>query len=625
MIKSLSKIFPILSLFLLLSCAKDKKVDVRIPIKESDIVERSFTVLDFKIFYPSWISFFVPGQKLEFKVSFFCPDFSREISASAYFIKGNERFEGSITPTSFLCLGEQDNIFQLYFPSQVTFGEYILEIIFSSSLTDEIPFYIRKNILVSAGFPGFEEFFKTWKSISYQVIQASDFAFWEEEDRVKFFAVSGNQILMFDFFPQDLTFSEPKPITSISFQAERVNLLKSGSTFYIFAHGEMAGEFESEFGSEISTAIVSVSGNDGKYLGDIPAFIPETSFRSQTSTIFMNSSCSNFLIISDQGGLSFKEFQNVLCDKYFLLKDKVFFAQGSTLYYFQENLIEPIQTEDDELKNLGSEFHMIQGENKIYVFKKFCGDAPNGATISLFSIDSDGKVEREFSIELTTCNFNFFPISNEKVLVYSRVFTELPNSLPFLSFSSFGESEKIESFDLPDYGELYFKADEENILVFSYGKDNEGRSFGAGVILDKKSGKKKFDFSGNFFGKPHDFIFQGDKLIISSISAGYLVFFSFEKSTQKQFFTSKKAESFITLKFSPDFFFAIFTDSQGCWSDRICRGSEYFFVKAGDFTMEELIFSHTFEIYQKFLGVSSRYGKLILFFKDLDRVLIFFR
>jgi hypothetical protein len=127
MIKSLSKVFPILSLFLLLSCAKDKKVDVRIPIKESDIVERSFTVLDFKIFYPSWISFFVPGQKLEFKVSFFCPDFSREISASAYFIKDNQRFEGSITPKSFLCLGEQYNIFQLYFPSQVTFGEYILE------------------------------------------------------------------------------------------------------------------------------------------------------------------------------------------------------------------------------------------------------------------------------------------------------------------------------------------------------------------------------------------------------------------------------------------------------------------------------------------------------------------
>jgi hypothetical protein len=48
-------------------------------------------------------------------------------------------------------------------------------------------------------------------------------------------------------------------------------------------------------------------------------------------------------------------------------------------------------------------------------------------------------------------------------------------------------------------------------------------------------------------------------------------------------------------------------------------------VKAGDFTVEELIFSHTFEIYQKFLGVSSRYGKLILFFKDLDRVLTFFR
>jgi len=82
----------------LISCGKEKKVEIQPPIKESEIVERSFAVVDFEFFYPSWISFFVPGQEVEFKVSFFCPDFSREISVSAYFIKDTQRFAGSITP-----------------------------------------------------------------------------------------------------------------------------------------------------------------------------------------------------------------------------------------------------------------------------------------------------------------------------------------------------------------------------------------------------------------------------------------------------------------------------------------------------------------------------------------------
>jgi hypothetical protein len=596
-------------LLFLISCGKEKKVEIQPPVKESEIVERSFTVVDFEFFYPSLISFFVPSQEVEFKVSFFCPDFSREISVSAYFIKDNQRFTGSITPSSFLCLGDYYEVFRLSFPSDITFGQYIMEISFSSSITDDLPFYIRKNILVSSGFPGFGDIFKTWKSVSsFQITHASDFAFLEEEDKIRFFSVSGTQIVSFDFFPKIVSFSDPKILASTSVPAEKIDAIKVGDTLFIFVHGE-------------KTEVISVSGENAKSFGNIPGtrFIPLSFFEAKNSKIFMNSSCSSFFVVQNSGEAKYLDFKDVICDKYFWLNEKVFFVQQNKLFYFESELTEPIQIQD-----LGPEFDIIQDENKLYVFKKNCQIIPRKTSVSVITIEGSNisaPEEISFNLPITVgCNFNFSAISKDKVLVYFQISSNFPTL-----FISADKNGKIEDFSIHSYDKFYFKADGEHYLIFSYGKDNFGNTLGKGVILDRREGKKKFEFSGKFFGNPQDFIFDGNKLLIFSVSSSYLVFFSFEKSRQNQFFTSKKAEAFIIEKFSPDMFFVIFTDSKGCWYDGLCKGAEYFFMKIGDYTLEEKIFSHEFEIGQKFLGVKSKGGYIITIFKNLDKVLLFSR
>jgi len=608
---SLTGIFILLffSFLSFLSCGKEKKVEIQLPIKESEIVERSFAVVDFEFFYPSWISFFVPGQEVEFKASFFCPDFSREISVSAYFIKDTQRFSGSITPSSFLCVGDYYEEFRLSFPPDVTFGQYIMEISFSSSMTDEPPFYIRKNILVSSGFPGFGELFKAWKSVyPYQITHASDFAFSEEEDKLRFFSVAGTQIVSFDFFPKSLSFSEPKILASTLIPAEKINVMKVGNELFIFVHGE-------------KTEVLSVSGENSRSFGNISGsrFIPSSFFEAKNSKIFMNSSCSSFFVVQNSGEAKYLDFEDILCDKYFWLNEKIFFVQQNKLFYFESELTQPIQ-----IQELGPEFDILQDENKLYVFKKNCQIIPRKTSVSIIRIEGSNisaPEEISFNLPVTVgCNFNFSAVSKDKVLIYFQISSNFP-----ISFISADKNGKIEDFTIPSYDKLYFKADRENYLIFSYGKDDFGNAVGKGVILDKIEGKKKFEFSGEFFGEPKDFIFDGNKLLIFSVSSGYLVFFSFEKSKQNQFFTSKKAEAFIIEKFSPDMFFVIFTDNRGCWYDGLCRGGEYFFMKIGDYTLEDKIFSHGFEIGQKFLGISSKDGYLITVFKSLDKVLIFSR
>lgn len=527
---SLTGIFILLffSFLSFLSCGKEKKVEIQLPIKESEIVERSFAVVDFEFFYPSWISFFVPGQEVEFKASFFCPDFSREISVSAYFIKDTQRFSGSITPSSFLCVGDYYEEFRLSFPPDVTFGQYIMEISFSSSMTDEPPFYIRKNILVSSGFPGFGELFKAWKSIyPYQITHASDFAFSEEEDKLRFFSVAGTQIVSFDFFPKSLSFSEPKILASTLIPAEKINVMKVGNELFIFVHGE-------------KTEVLSVSGENSRSFGNISGsrFIPSSFFEAKNSKIFMNSSCSSFFVVQNGGEAKYLDFEDILCDKYFWLNEKIFFVQQNKLFYFESELTQPIQ-----IQELGPEFDILQDENKLYVFKKNCQIIPRKTSVSIIRIEGSNisaPEEISFNLPVTVgCNFNFSAVSKDKVLIYFQISSNFP-----ISFISADKNGKIEDFTIPSYDKLYFKADRENYLIFSYGKDDFGNAVGKGVILDKIEGKKKFEFSGEFFGEPKDFIFDGNKLLIFSVSSGYLVFFSFEKSKQNQFFTSKKGGSF---------------------------------------------------------------------------------
>ncbi len=609
--KNLTSIFILLFLYslLFLSCGKEKRLEIKLPIKESEIVERSFTVVDFEFFYPSWISFFVPGQEVEFKASFFCPDFSREISVSAYFIKDTQRISGSVSPASFLCLGDYYELFRLSFPPDVTFGQYVMEISFLSSVTDEPPFYIRKNILVSSGFPGFGDLFKTWKIVyPYQITSASDFAFLEEEDKIKFFSISGTQIVSFDFFPKIVSFSEPKILASTSVPAEKINVMKVGDELFIFVHGDQ-------------TEVISVSSENVKSFGNISGsrFIPVAFFETKNSKIFMNSSCNSFFVVQNSGEAKYLEFEDLICDKYFWSNEKLFFVQQNKLFYFGSELTQPIQ-----IQELGPEFDILQDENKLYVFKKNCQIIPRRTSVSIITLEGSNISAPEeiiFNLPVTAgCNFSFSALSKDKVLIYFQISSGFPTL-----FISADKNGVIEDFSIPSYDKLYFKADREDYLIFSYGKDNFGNAVGKGVILDRIEGKKKFEFSGEFFGNPQDFIFDGNKLLIFSVSSGYLVFFSFEKSKHNQFFTSKRAEAFIIEKFSPDMFFVIFTDNKGCWYHGLCRGSEYFFMKVGDYTIEDKIFSHDFEIGQKFLGISSKGGYIITIFKNLDKVLIFSR
>ena len=647
------KILSVFFLFFLLlllfsfpfSCGEEKKRKrEQTRIDDRILVDSSFFVDQFGFAYPQMVSFISPGDYLDVRAKLSCPSYPRNISVEIFLssdevVSTEEDFKAEVTPYSFYCQGELDVLMRVYIPDDVPPAPLFLISVFSS---DKTKLVITKRIFVQRKENVYDLLSRRWKELPYMNLGNIRFVsspyYNVEEGKMEFFAVSDDgKLYSFDFivsnlpdflkeargyeqeatdYARETTLGEEgsEPITTVQLWS-----LPEVLTTYVPERGSYEEAYLSKLGSETflflksSRAIdVFLEGTNGRFLyaGETKPFSLDTTFYYECNFCFVASGSYYFLppscdfalridrwrMVGDPIIINTIDFPEVCISAYLVGENqrKVVMVGGNAIYVFPS-----VSTESPELYStyeIGYETdYVIPGDKqeKIYVI-----GFPSASTymkIKEFDLNSF-SFSSTFSLPITF-QFDFYvPISLQHFIFVSRKDDGRGAELTVVS----REGNKTYSGVVDDGRKIYFfRRDEKLFLLFQGGDSIHGFVFEEGEKPEK-------EFSGYFSGTPVDTILSEKKIfVISDMGSRFIIFeYGSVPSSGNLYFSSVKLERFQYFFFPEDTFFVFFTDDLGCWVEReSCEGSEYIFLKSGEFLSEELIFKHTSPVKQKLLGI----------------------
>ncbi len=675
------KILSVFFLFLFLlflfsfsfSCGEEKeRKREQTRIDDRILVDSSFFIDQFDFAYPQTVSFISPGDYLDVRAKLFCPSYPRNISVEIFLssdevVSAEEDFKAEITPSSFYCQGELDVLMRVYIPDDVPPEPLFLISVFMS---DNTKLVITKKVFVQKRGNVYDVLGRRWKELPYLSLGNVRFVSspYYEEGKMKFFAVSDDgKLYSFDFivsnlpdflrevrgygqeatdYAQETTLEEEgsEPITTVQLWSSPEVL-----TTYVPERDSYEEAYLSKLGDETfiflkSSGAVDVFFEDtnGRFLyaGETKPFSLDTTFYYECNFCFVASGSYYFLppscdfalridtgrMIENPTFINTIDFPEVCISAYLVGENqkRVVMVGEKNIYVFPS-----ISTETSDMYSvyeIGYETDYVISDDKqgkIYII----GFPSSGTSMKVKEFDlSSFSFSSTFSLPITF-QFDFYvPISLQHFIFVSRKDDGRGAELTVVS----RKGNKTYSGVIDDGRKIYFfRRDKKLFLLFQGGNSVRGFVFGEGEKPEK-------EFSAYFSGTPVDAILSEGKIfVISDMGSRFIIFeYGSVPSSGNLYFNSVGLEMFRYFFFPEGTFFVFFTDDLGCWIEReSCEGSEYMFLKSGEFSSEELIFRHTSPVRQKLLGIQFITLELpdysgqvpLLFIQDGDKIRAFVR
>lgn len=609
--------------FTLHSCEKPKKVEIEPPISDDKIVEKRISIKEIKMNYPQNLTFFAAGTELQISLQLSCPDFPRKISISAEISDEKNQNPAGVSPAEITCLGEQEYSFSISIPSQIE-GLFHLKIALLSDFPQDITQVITKKVYI-AKFEGSEHLTRKWKQVAQKTIpKLGETQIYDGDEKIKFFATSGNNIVSFDFYPQSNSFSEPSTIFSLSIsqnslisgKVEIIQIIKIGDKYLMIIKAL----------SELRLIEVSENNTSQDYGKISTTLISDAYIESPERYVFFDSTCSKLLTISK----SDKNINEIPLPSPCLFyyqpegkRDEIIYLSptpdGTGIFVVSEKFSSENFTE--KITDITFDQILTNDKGEITFFKLGTDNFLN-IQLKIMKLTADKNIERrEVILPLPKTAVNsvrYIPLSENKIFVYYEPTYKNSNTI-VVSIISISQSAEIEkTFAVQKLKNIFIKSSGNKKLVAFYERDKISGFLFDGINLTK-------NFTGYFSGEPIDFSSSQNEILIVSKGSDRLVFFVFSNKPPDYFFTNSKVLSYRYFIISPQIFFMIFTDDTRCWEGGTCYGNEFSFIKLQSITIEEKFFEHTRAISQKFVGFTLKYKFPLCVIQDIDKILIFMR
>jgi|GEM_PF-2653934 hypothetical protein len=609
--------------FTLHSCEKPKKVEIEPPISDDKIVEKRISIKEIKMNYPQNLTFFASGTELQISLKLSCPDFPRKISVSAEISDEKNQNPVETYPNQITCLGEQEYSLSVSIPSQIE-GLFYLKIALLSDFPQDITQVITKKVYI-AKFEGSEHMMRRWKQVAQKTIpKLGKTQIYDEDEKIKFFATSGNNIISFDFYPQSNSFSEPSTVFSLSvsqnsFLPEKVEIIQSikiGDKYLIVIKAL----------SELRLIEISENNTSQDYGKISSTLISDAYIESPERYIFFDSTCSKIFAISK----SEKNIEEIPlpspCFFYYQpegKRDEIIFASSTSDGTGIFSISEKYSSESFTKKITDITFDQILTNDKgDIIFFKLGADNLLNIKLKIIKLTVDKNIELKEVIlplpKIAVNSLKYIPLSESKIFAYYEPTYKDSNTVvaSIISISQSAETEK--TFAVQKLKNIFIKSSGNKKLIAFYERDKIAGFLFDGINLTK-------NFTGYFSGEPIDFSSSQNEVLIVSKGPDRLIFFVFSDKSQNYFFPNSKVLSYRYFIISPQIFFMIFTDDTRCWEGGTCYGDEFSFIKLQSFTIEEKFFEHTRVISQKFIGFTLKYKFPLCVIQDIDKILIFMR
>ncbi|GBD03811.1 hypothetical protein HRbin19_01108 [bacterium HR19] len=608
--------------FSLNSCEKPKKVEIEPPISDDKIIEKRISIKEIKMSYPQNLTFFTAGTELQISLQLSCPDFPRKISISAEVSDEKNQNPLKVSPAEITCLGEQEYSLSISIPSEIE-GLFYLKIALKSDFPQDITQFITKKVYI-VKFEGSEHVMRNWKQIAQKTIpKLGKIQIYDEDEKIKFLATSGNNIISFDFYPQSNSFSEPSTIFSLSATqnspSEKVEIIQSikiGDKYLLIIKAL----------SEFRLIEVSKDNNSQDYGKISSTLISDAYIESPERYIFFDSTCSKLIAISKSGKNINEIPLSSPCFFYYQpqgKREEIIYlsptSDGTGIFAVSEKFSSENFTE--KITDITFDQILTNDKGEIIFFKLGVDNFLN-IQLKVMKLTADKNIERRevlLPLPKTAVNsLRYIPLSENKIFVYYEPTYKNSNTVVVSVINISDETGIEKTFAVQKLNNIFIKSSGNKKLIAFYERDKIAGFLFDGINLAR-------NFTGYFSGDPIDFSSSQDEILIVSRGSGRLVFFVFSDKSSDYFFTNSKVLSYRYFIISPQIFFMIFTDDTRCWEGGTCYGSEFSFIKLQSITIEEKFFEHTRAISQRFVGFTLKYKFPLCIIQDIDKILIFMR
>ncbi|MCS7213260.1 MAG: hypothetical protein NZ927_03440 [Candidatus Calescibacterium sp.] len=606
--KNIKKIEILIILFIYLittnqNCKKEQvpiKEDI---IKESELVSRDLFVQRFDIYSP--LGKLAPGEVFDGYISISCPEFRSDVSLNMYLIDSiperisdvttRFKYKIQIFPSNITCTSMYSSNLTFYVPEDVSPARYFALAQFTLNATMPIPItseaYIIKTIDVIQKWKEYyllSRYIKQTASIKITNVVDSKIDP-TSENPIRIFAVSQDRKLhIINFFPQNSSFE----INSLDIKMEtapnELNLIELKSGKLIIINDE----------NRKNSEIIKLENLSVSYSHIITGYINNMHIlEGQDGIYLISQNCNNSLLVRKDG---VSELNIPTCD--------IVGKKQDSIIIFNANKITIISANNPTTSFIIPDpDYILETENEYTIY------VVSGISIDTYILSQNGA-EKSGSINMIKAPVfsEYLPVSKRALLLLFRY----SDSATVYVWTENQEIKHQEIIHNPESYQIITKGG-KTLVSFQRGQNKKIFVFDSENIVGSISGK--------IDGEIVDFIADQNKITIFVKTSNRLMVYSYdsEKNSLSYLFTQNLVERYKIIGISSETYIIFYTDSSGCWENRVCKGREIALSYSNGFYNENAFFTHTYQIHQKLTGIMKSGGRVFFIIQDLDQIRIF--
>ncbi len=651
--------FSLSFILLFIFCGRTKvTTNEKKPILDDAIVDKRFKVLSMDIKYPAGVDFLFLKDIVKIEIKLSCPNLPQELGVSLFLVDSKidsidfskleamvgfaenssenieQRSEGGVItleifPQRFVC--QKD-----YTVSATTVvdaphpGKYFL-ITYLFSLSDAKFSYPATEFVITPVYLAQKQevesyIYKTWLEVfPIEVTGLIDLDAIEDGDAVKIFALTSTGIEILDFFPDILSFGSSRvmqisvsnPISLDSIRGDKISFIS------VRAEGGVSEVFRYK---DKNLYPVGVTLGFGR-----PFIILDDGNRYYLTY----SGCGTVWEIDE--GIKNLNFGN--CEFISTKKNKFFmFYRYSGGWHIKVFPLSGTSGLNYGILTVGYDTFSEQ-EDGFYFYDEYTyykGGVTEVKIIDIYKMEADNLTETNIGSPITYLNrismdaisphksieyYSFLPLYKDRVLLVPR-FEHSPSPATIYVVSPAGvETEKTLPTKFYPFQFFARKANFTAFILYNY--------FHMHILIFNNE-KLILDYNLDFYGVPIDFVSDDRKtVIVIKLSSNRLGFLTLERkgeSVSADFkYIPAIVERYEIFLVSPDLLFTFFTDSGGCWTQNLCRGDEFLYIKAGKLQSTERFFSHQSPTLQSLRRIIFHKGDPLVLIRDRNKIRVFIR
>lgn len=584
------------------SCKKEQvpiKEDI---IKESELVSREIFIQRFDIY--STLGKLAPGEIFDGYISISCPEFPSDVSVNMYLIDSiperisdvttKFKYKIEVFPSNITCTSMYSSNLTFYVPEDVSPARYFavaqftLNATMPISLTSEA--YIIKTVDVIQKWKEYyllSRYIKQTASIKITNVVDSKIDP-TSENPIRIFAVSQDRKLhIISFFPQNLSFE----VNSLDIKMEKVPHeldligLKSGKLIIINDENRKNSEI-----IKLENLSVSYSHIITGYINNMHIL------EGQDGIYLISQNCDNSFIMTKDG---ISQLNIPTCDMVGKKQDSIII--------FNTNKITIISANNPTTSFIIPEpDYILESEDEYIIY------VVSGISVDTYILSQNG-VEKSGSINMIKAPpfSEYLPISKKSLLLLFRY----SDSATVYVWTESQEIKYQATIDNPESYQVITKGG-KTLISFQRGQNKKILVFDSENIIS---------ISNKIDGEIVDFIADQKKITLFVKTSNRLMVYSYdsEKNTLSYLFTQNLVERYKIIGISSETYAIFYTDSSGCWENRVCKGKEIVLSYSNGFYNENIFFTHTYQIHQKLTGIIKSGEKIFFIIQDLDQIRIF--